>query len=397
MRKSRIDYEKVERHHMAALREAFNNASEEMKNEMLYFKAIHKWVDDYAFFMAYRDYNSKKPLWEMDEELRRRERKAMDKYRRLLSKGINFYIFVQYLFFKQWVHLKAYAHEHNVEFIGDMPIYVSLNSADVWSNPRLFKLDDNLNPTGVAGCPPDPYSDDGQLWVNPLYNWDYHREKEYGWWIARIRDSLEMVDVLRIDHFRAFDRYWEVPPHEETAKNGTWKDGPKMELFDAINKQIPNARIIAEDLGKIDDGVRNLLKATGYPGMKVMIFGLTQENEHTPKNWPENCIGYTSTHDSEPIRVAIENLSKENYAELEKELKINPLIETVSISAIKAAYASKARIVIVPIADVLSLGAEARINIPGLVLPENWSWRAEKNMFTPELAKMLSLLVESYK
>lgn len=389
----KIDYDSVEKLHMESLREAFKNATSDMIIEMLAFKESNNWIKDYALFMAYRDYNSNKPLWEMDIDLRMRKKETMLKYSIILSTEINFYIFIQYVFYKQWHKLKKYAHQHKVELIGDMPIYVSLNSADAWSHPELFKFDNDFNPTVVAGCPPDSYAKKGQLWGNPVYDWNYHRETSYQWWVARVKHELEMFDVLRIDHFRGFDRYWEIPSNEETAINGKWVDGPKMELFEAIKREIPNARIIAEDLGKIDDGVRDLLRETGYPGMKVMIFGLTEDNEHTPCNWPENCIGYTSTHDSAPIRVEIEELSEER----QKILNISTDIEQAGMSVLRAVYASKAQTVIIPIADILWLGEEARINIPGKVLDTNWSWRASSEMLTPELAEKLNLLVKNFE
>ena len=393
---SRIDYDWVETNHYAALREAFENAPLVLLNNVKLFKERNSWVNDFALFMAYRDHNSKKPLWEMDYDLRMRKENAMNKYRNLLSNDIEFHVFVQYLFFKQWSRLKKYAHDHNVEIIGDMPIYVSLNSSDVWSNPELFMLDENFNPTGVAGCPPDAYSEVGQLWGNPLYNWDNHKKEGYKWWIERVRHSFVIGDVLRIDHFRAFDRYYVIEADAENAKNGTWKDGPKTDFFDALKSSVPNARIIAEDLGIIDDSVRELMRKTGYPGMKVMIFGLTEDNEHTPRNWPPNYIGYTSTHDSEPIKAAFEKMSMEEHARAENLLGFDTYSETVSISAIRAAYASKAKIVIVPIQDALSLGEKSRINTPGVV-EGSWEWRACPDMLSHGAAKTLSNLVSEFE
>ena len=390
----RIDYSWVEEQHLSALREAYENHKHQ--EEVQDFISKNEWVKDYAMFMSLKDYFHK-PLQEWDEDIRTRQKKAINYYKGLLSDAINFHIFIQYKFFQQWFELKEYANYKGVEIIGDVPIYVSSNSADVWGEPGLFKVNEKtLCAIKVAGCPPDAYAEDGQYWGNPVYDWTYHEKTDYKWWISRIRHLLKIVDVLRIDHFRAFDRYWEISAKEKTAKNGMWVDGPKMRLFDMLNKKIPNARIIAEDLGTIDDGVRNLLKETGYPGMKVMIFGLTEENEHTPQNWPENAVGYTSTHDSEPIRAAIENLSREQYSRVAKMLKIFTPTE-IGMCAIRAAYDTRARIVIIPIVDVLSLGFEGRINTPGTVGPENWSWRAETESITETIASKLASLVQYYE
>ena len=393
---TRVNYEWVEKHHMPSLREAYQNVTEKMQEKIDAFASENEWwLSDYAFFMAYRDHLNHKPIWEFEKRVKVKEKKAIQLYKELLAEEIGFYKFIQYVFFEQWFQLKKYANDRGIELIGDMPIYVSPNSADVWSNPKLFKVDEELKATRIAGCPPDAYAKEGQLWGNPVYDWEYHRKTGYKWWISRIKHSLKMVDVLRIDHFRGFDRYWEVNQGEENAINGKWIDGPKMRLFEAINNQIPGARIIAEDLGTIDDGVRDLLKKTSYPGMKVMIFGLTEDNEHSPQNWPKHVIGYTSTHDSEPIRAAIESLSKEQYRKVAKSLKINTQAE--SIGVIKAAYDTKAETVIVPMPDVLSCGWEARINTPGKVGPENWSWRPKEELFSTTIADKMASLVAIYK
>lgn len=397
---TKVDYDKVNREHFRALKEAYDNMSSEVKKEVKYFEKANKdWISDYALFMAVRNYFGKKAIWEWnDSHIRRHEPKAVNQYTNLLKVDIEFYIFVQYLFFKQWNELKEYANKKGILFIGDIPMYPSPNSSDIWSNSKLFKVDEKIRPSGIAGVPPDYYSSTGQLWGNPVYDWNVHEKDNYSWWIWRIRHTLDMADVIRIDHFRAFQDYWEVPSGEKTAINGKWYPGPRMKLFKAIKENLGDIPIIAEDLGDIDESVRELLKETGYPGMGVMIFALraNEDNLHMPHNWKQNSIGYTATHDSETFCQAVSELNEEDKEFALEYVNANDS-ESLGFSAIRTAFASSSNIVMVMAADILSLDSEGRINVPGTVGEHNWSWRAPVGAFDEEIANKLRKLTCIYK
>lgn len=362
------------------------------------------WLKDYAMFMALKDFFNGKPIWEWsDKEIVRRNPDAIRQYETLLEAEISFHMFVQYLFFEQWHSLKQYANCNGIKIIGDIPIYPSADSCDVWVNPHLFKVDENLLPSGIAGVPPDLYSATGQLWGNPVYNWPAHKSDDFSWWTERIRHTLKFSDVIRIDHFRGLCDYWEVPQGETTASNGKWMPGPKMDLFNAIQKNLGNIPIIAEDLGIITDEVREFLTETGYPGMKVMIFGLSanEDNTHLPHNWEVNSVGYTSTHDSETIFQKIMELEKEE----DREFALNYIrassaspkscIDSLGLQSVKTAFASPASVVIVPVQDLLSLGKEGRMNIPSTV-GGNWEWRL-KDRLSEDLSKELYKITKTFK
>ena len=297
---------------------------------------------------------------------------------------------MQYLFFDQWMKLHAYANEKGIQIIGDIPIYVSPDSCDVWAHPEMFKLSDSLKPNGVAGVPPDYYSATGQLWGNPTYNWKVIEQDGFKWWIWRVRRNLALFDVTRIDHFRGFQAYWEVPAGEETAINGKWIKGPRMKLFKAIRNALGDVPIIAEDLGDIDDDVRKFLKKSGYPGMRVMIFGMraNETNDHIPFNWPKNCVGYTSTHDSETICEQINDKCTEADRKFAYEYLRTSDREPLGWSAIRTAFASQADIAMTTMQDVLSLGADARMNTPS-TLGGNWSWRVRREAINPDVSGFL--------
>ena len=237
------------------------------------------WLDDFALFMAVKYEHSGNAFSEWEDAIRKREPNALDKYRKKCKEQIDYYKMLQYLFFEQWGKLKAYANGKGIKIIGDLPIYVALDSADVWSSPEQFMLDDDIRPIEVAGCPPDAFSEDGQLWGNPLYNWDYMKNDKYSWWVNRIRMALQMYDVVRIDHFRGFDSYYCIKADSDTAKEGVWRKGPGMDLFKALKAQLGKVPIIAEDLGFLTDSVRKLLKQSKFPGMKVLQFAFDSREE----------------------------------------------------------------------------------------------------------------------
>lgn len=358
----------------------------------------HKsWVEDYALFMALKAENGGKPWNEWDDDLRMAKPSAIAKAKERLAYKIGYYIFLQYEFFKQWTALKKYANDAGVEIIGDMPIYCALDSVEVWLSPELFQLDENKNPTNVAGCPPDAYAEEGQLWGNPLYNWKDMQANGYKWWIDRIAFATEIYDVLRIDHFRAFAGYYSIPAGDSNAIRGKWHDGPRMELFNSTNYWLGKKRIIAEDLGFVTEDVKQLLSDTGYPGMKVLQFAFDPNatSDYLPCNYKSsNYICYTSTHDSDTLAGWVESLDGEaldfclGYFGLEDKLGLHEAM-------LRAAWSSVAKVCITQLQDIVGLGNEARINTPSTV-GTNWRWRISEDILSKENAEKLLKLSKTY-
>ena len=311
---------------------------------------------------------------------------------------IDFRIFLQYIFFKQWNALRAHAKEKGIQIIGDIPIYVSADSSDVWTHPELFKLKPDLSPKLVAGVPPDYYSATGQLWGNPVYNWAAHKKTGYAWWIWRMKSNMALFDVVRLDHFRGFAAYWEVDAAEDTAINGKWRKGPGMELFRAIEKALGPIPLIAEDLGVQTDEVRELLSASGFPGMRVLIFGFTPDydNEHLPHNYLPNSIVYTSTHDSQTVCEQIMDICSEQEKQFAYRYLRTSHAEAMGWSAIKCVWASPAHIAMTTLQDLLSLGADARMNTPATIGGKNWRWRVRAEALNPTVAALLGDITKTY-
>lgn len=340
------------------------------------------WLDDYALFMALKEKNGYAEWTAWGENKNYSVAKAHEcEYKN----ECEFWKFLQFEFFTQWKRVKKYARDKGISIIGDMPIYVAYDGVEVWSNPRAFLLDQNLVPKVVAGCPPDIYSEDGQLWGNPVYDWQYMKEDGFSWWVARIKHSLALYDMVRIDHFRGFAGYFVIPYGDKTAKGGHWEVGVGKELFDTINEKLPNAKIIAEDLGLITDDVRELLKATGYPGMKVLQFAFTDEkNEYLPKNYKsENCIVYTSTHDSDTAKGWCDTLDEKTKKVFERECP-SRFGQTRTQALISLALESKANLAMALLQDYMEIGNEARINIPSTA-QGNWTWRLSPRYATKAL------------
>ncbi len=356
-----------------------------------YCEKNQSWLLDYALFMALKDKHDGAPWSEWPEELRNREECAMEKVKKELKEDIFFWKVVQYLFFSQWNELKAYANKKGISLIGDLPIYVSLDSADVWASGELFQLDEQKQPKEVAGCPPDGFSEDGQLWGNPLYDWDYMEKTDYAWWVNRIDYQCRIYDIVRIDHFRGFDAYYAIPFGDKNAKGGRWRQGPGMKLFRAVERAIGRQSIIAEDLGYLTDSVRQLLKDSGFPGMKVMEFAFDSRDvsgsEYLPHNYIPNCVAYAGTHDNDTIVGWFENVDSEDAAYAKEYLRITGEDE-LHWGMMCALWQSVADLTVVQAQDLLGLGAEARMNIPSTV-GTNWCWRALPGVFTPELAQKL--------
>lgn len=391
-----IDYGKIYLSRYKVLKIAFNRFNKNSK-EYEEFKESNKfWIYDYALFMALKDYNGGKTWTSWNEDIRRREQEALIKYSTLLKDEIEFQMFMQFKFYEQWNILRSYAKEKGIEIIGDIPIYVAEDSSDVWSNPKLFMLDKNLIPTKVAGCPPDAFSETGQLWGNPIYNWKAHKEEKFNWWIERVKSSLGLFDIVRIDHFRGFAGYWSIPYEDETAANGKWEVGPGIELFDAIKKELGDINVIAEDLGYITEDVKRLLDYCGFPSMKVLQFAFDPkgDSEYLPHNYNKNTVVYTGTHDNDTIKGWIKSLS-----ESEKEFCMaytGMKNEDDTWALVKTAIASTAETAIIQIQDILDIGSEGRINIPSTI-GLNWRWRMDKNHLTDGLANKLKSLSTLYR
>ena len=303
---------------------------------------------------------------------------------------------LQYLFFKQWRELKAYANENGIEIIGDVPIYVAGDSADVWANPKQFYLDEDLNPIEVAGCSPDGFSADGQLWGNPLFRWDEMKKDNYAWWTKRIKAMSELYDIIRIDHFRGFDSYYAIPAKDKTAKNGKWKQGPGMDLFNQLEKKLGKLPIIVEDLGFLTDSVRKLLKDSGFPGMKVIQFAFDSRegSDYLPHTYTSHCVVYTGTHDNDTVMGWMKTAPKASVKFAIEYLNLTEE-EGYNWGMMRAAWSSVADMAIVPMQDLIGLGSEARINIPS-TLGENWKWRALEGQITKDLAKKLYKYMQMY-
>lgn len=398
--KRRVDYGAQFTNKVQLLRKAFGRFRRDGEFEEFLKKGEYA---EFALFMALKCRFGHKPFTEWDGEYRTYDREKVKEFIRVNAFEFEFWQFTQYIFLHQWNALKVYAHNRGIKIMGDIPLYVAYDSLEVWKyGDELFKLDGERRLKCVAGVPPDAFTDDGQLWGNPVYDWEKMRENGYCWWNKRISFCLGLFDILRIDHFRGFDRYYEVPVGEKTAKNGHWCDGPKEELF----KDKLACSIVAEDLGVIDDGVRRLMKNVGYPGMKILEFAFdgTPDNEHKPSNYTENYVCYTGTHDNMPLRQYIDDLSERSLEIYKKDLKEEckrlgfdadvASAETMCQSIIELAFRSVAGTAIIPYWDILALGGEARINLPSTVSEKNWSYRFEKGDFTPRTQRLLAELAE---
>ena len=357
------------------------------------------WLEDYALFMAQKEAHGGRPWHMWEPELRNREPEALEEARRTHRDEIEFWKICQYLFFSQWKALREYVNGKGIRIIGDLPIYAALDSADVWAHPEQFQLDEDRMPREVAGCPPDGFTDDGQLWGNPLFDWEYMDRDDYSWWTARIGYLCQVYDVLRIDHFRGFDSYYAIPYGRTDARVGRWREGPGMRLFRAVEEKIGRQPIIAEDLGYMTDSVRRLLADSGFPGMRVMEFAFDRRDgnnaAYLPHNYVRHCAAYTGTHDNDTILgwLSSADLADVTYAveylRLSKE-------EGYHWGMMRALWGSAADLTIVQAQDLLGLGSWARMNTPGTV-GNNWKWRAREGCFTEKLAARLRHEMKLYE
>ena len=385
-----IDYGKLYENRFKLLRKAYERANVGEDQEFEAYRRENAWwLDDYALFMAVKDRFDGVAWNEWAEDIRLRWSNAMDYYRRELYYEIEFYSYLQFVFMKQWKKLKNYANINGIEIIGDIPIYVAFDSADAWANPELFQFDAENLPTAVAGCPPDGFSADGQLWGNPLYRWDYHRETGFDWWIRRIAYCSELYDVVRIDHFRGFDEYYSIPYGDTTARNGHWEKGPGIALFEAAKNRLGELNIIAEDLGYITDSVKKLVADSGFPGMKVLEFAFDsrEKSDYLPYTYEKNSVVYTGTHDNETIAGWYAGLDKSDLKMCTDYMNIDRIPgKEYHWDFIRLAMLSVSDLCVIPIQDYLGLDNRARINHPS-TLGTNWRWRLAKDQLSASLLK----------
>jgi 4-alpha-glucanotransferase len=382
----------------------FQAAPENFQTEFDYFRAENAfWLDDHTLFMALKEANGGGAWNGWPEPLRKRRKSALSKAKNELSETMMRYAFYQFVFFRQWDRLRAHAHQQGVQIIGDIPIFVACDSSDVWAHPELFFLDKDGNPTVVAGVPPDSFSTTGQLWGNPLYNWEIHKQDGYAWWLSRVRASLQTVDVIRFDHFRGFAGYYEIPANDKTAEFGRWVSGPGRDLFRAIDKHLGDGLttsrtglpIIAEDLGLVTPDVIELLKAFDLPGMKVLQFGFSEpDNPFLPHNYIPNCVAYTGTHDNDTTRGWFESASEHEREFARRYLRVDG--SDFAWDMIRAVWGSVADLAITPMQDVLNCGGDARMNFPSR-LGGNWAWRIKEDDLNDDLAGKLRDLNWLYK
>ncbi|MBD5501270.1 MAG: 4-alpha-glucanotransferase [Lachnospiraceae bacterium] len=392
-----VDYEKIYFSRFKVLYKAFTNSKIEKNPEFQSFVENNQvWLKDYALYMAIKDSLSGVSWSEWPEEIKTRQSAALEKAGKKLKDQVLFYEFQQFLFNKQWMKLKKYANDKGILIIGDIPIYVAFDSADTWANPELFQLDDHCEPIAVAGCPPDAFSATGQLWGNPLYRWEYHKETGYEWWMRRIAHCYELYDVVRIDHFRGFDEYYAIPYGNLTAEYGQWEKGPGYDLFRVMKEKIGNKRVIAEDLGFLTESVRKLVKKTGYPGMKILQFAFDsrEESDYLPHNYVQNSVVYTGTHDNDTTLGWLDELKKRDKSFAKRYLGIKSN-KNIQWEFIRAALASVSDTAIIPMQDYLGLGAEARINTPS-TLGDNWKWRMAEGALDDELAGKILQMTKMY-
>lgn len=383
-----VDYERQFNFRYKILHKAFVNSIGKYGNEINEFKDNNQWVDDYALFMSLKYYNNQKSWHEWEDKISKDNIKEIEKYRHMLKDDIEFWIFLQFMFYKQYTKLKDYANSRGIYLIGDMPIYTAEDSVEAWSERSLFMTDACKRPSLVAGVPPDAFSDKGQLWGNPVYNWQYHRMNSYEWWIKRLNLSLKLYDLVRIDHFRGFDEFWAVERGSENAISGSWLPANGREMFNRAAKKIKKLNIIAEDLGIITDSVVSLRNEFNFPGMKILQFAFdgNPQNPYLPENYEENSAAYTGTHDNDTLKGWYKKLDDDTRKYVLKSLNISEEmnIDDIIYAMIERVLASKSILCIIPLQDYLCLGTEARINTPS-TLGGNWLWRVDKDMLTKDI------------
>ena len=395
-KEDQVSYDLLWEYRYSVLKAAFERSDHEKTKEYRDFMEREKdWISSYSLYMACKEHFGNREWLSWKKDIRDRKMEALISYQVMLEKEIRFWEFVQYKFWQQWDRLHAYANEKGIQIIGDIPIYVALDSADVWVHPEQFLLDENHEPTVVAGCPPDAFSDEGQKWGNPIYDWEWMEREDFAWWKKRIRAAARCYDVIRIDHFIGIVRYYKIPVNE-SAKKGSFAWGPGLKLLKALDESIGEAKIIAEDLGVLVPEVGEVLQKSGYPGMKVLEFAFDgkRENPYLPHNYPKNCVVYGGTHDNDTLEGYYDMLSKENrayamaYCQVKRKKKLTDAI-------IRIGYASVANTVIFQMQDILKKNNNARMNYPSTI-GTNWRWRMKLHEFTTKKQKRLAKLANIY-
>ena len=398
----KVDYKALHENRMPLLHKAYERSNINSNAQFHDFcRENFWWLDDYALFMAVREFFGGAGWTQWPEDIRMHYGPALDYYRGKLYFDVEFHKYLQFKFYEQWSALKKYANDKHILIVGDMPIYVSPDGSDVWAQPEMFQLDDQNRPVQIAGCPPDGFSADGQVWGNPLYRWDYHKATGYHWWVTRMWYSYKLYDMVRLDHFRGFDEYFAIPAGSSSAKDGHWEKGPGMDLFNTLKWKLGDKAVIAEDLGLMTDTVRQLVKDSGYPNMKVIQFGFEVQdiggsNEYLTHNYDSNCVVYTGTHDNETIGGWFNGLTKEAQAQVRRYVSNTETANKwMYRKLIDLAMRCCADTCIIPMQDWLGLDNSSRMNAPGTV-DDNWSWRLKEGQATGELCEEVRNVSKSF-
>lgn len=394
-RTDKVDFGLIYQNRLNVLRQAYARFQNQAELDA-FCDENREWLADFALFMALKDHFGGQSWYNWEEDLKFRRSEAIARMESQLAPEIRFYCFVQYLFYKQWGALRAYAHEKNIRLIGDVPIYVPYDSVEVWRDPQWFQLDEALVPTAVAGCPPDAFTEDGQLWGNPLYRWDAMQESGYEWWLRRLGAAGKLFDTVRLDHFRGFEAYWAVPSGDKTARNGQWVKGPGLDFICTLKEKLPTISMIAEDLGFLTDEVLELRDKSGFPGMKVLEFAFDsrEPSDYLPHTYPVNSVCYIGTHDNMTLQQWMDTASEDALTYATEYMGLNEG-EGLRWGVIRTAMASVSKTCILQMQDLLGLGAEGRMNFPGTTTDANWTWRAREG-FTDGLAPKLYQLTNRY-
>ena len=395
IREDQVDFGRLYQNRLDVLRCAFARFTDEAALDT-FCREQAGWLPDYALYMALKDENSGKPWYQWEQSLKTRDPDAMWEARLRLKRQIRFYCFTQYAFYSQWEQLHDYAGKNGIAIIGDVPIYVPLDSVDVWSDPELFQLDESLTPTAVAGVPPDAFTADGQLWGNPLYRWDAMKKDGYRWWLRRLSAAGKLYDRVRLDHFRGFEAYWSVPYKDDTARNGHWVKGPGMDFINAVKRALPELQLIAEDLGLLTPEVLALRDESGFPGMKVLEFAFDspEPSDYLPHTYIQNTVCYTGTHDNMTLGQWLETAQEQTLAYAAQYMSLTKQ-EGFVWGVIRTAYACVSDLCIIQLQDCLELGGEARMNFPG-TSGNNWIWRALDGSYDADLAQRLCRMAVLY-
>ena len=393
---TKADFGKLYNHRLNVLRKAYDRFEGGASFDAFCLEN-GSWLPDFSLFMALKDRSGGKPWYEWEDGVKFRDPDAVWQARQELRREIRFYQFVQFLFFRQWNALHSYCAEQGVTVIGDVPIYVPLDSVDVWSNPELFQLDETLTPTVVAGCPPDAFTEDGQLWGNPIYKWDAMEENGFAWWLRRLDAAGRMYDVVRLDHFRGLEAYWAIPCGDKTARGGKWVKGPGMSFVTALKKGLPGLKMIAEDLGYLTQEVLDLRDYSGYPGMKVLEFAFDsrEPSDYLPHTYTRNTVCYTGTHDNMTMRQWFDTAEPEAVRYASEYMNLSEE-EGLVWGTIRTALGSVSDLCVIPLQDYLDLGSEARMNFPGTLSDSNWTWRVKDGMMGKDLAKKIRGMTALY-